>query len=48
MFDPVFQTKQVKHFAYLGGVISHDAHSEVGVKKRVNLATGVASFLKVV
>ena len=39
---------QVEHFAYLGGVVSHDAHGEANLKRRVNLVTGVASVLKTV
>jgi hypothetical protein len=39
---------QVEQFTYLGGVISQDARCEHDLKRRVNLATGVASALNTI
>ena len=40
------ELNQVEQFTYLGGVISQDARSELDIKRRVNLATGISSSLK--
>lgn len=42
------ELNQVEQFTYLGGVISQDARCELDIKRRVNLATGIASSLKTV
>jgi len=42
------ELNQVEQFTYLGGVISEDARSEHDIKRRINLATGVASSLNTV
>jgi len=42
------ELNQVEQFTYLGGVISEDARCELDVKRRINLATAVASALKTV
>jgi len=34
---------KVENFTYLGGVISQDARCEQDIRRRINLATGVAS-----
>jgi len=39
---------QVEQFTYLGGVISQDARCELDIKRRINLATGVASSLNTI
>ena len=39
---------QVEHFTYSGGVISQDARCELDIRRRVSLATGVASSLNTV
>jgi len=42
------ELNQVEQFTYLGGVISQDARCEADIRRRVNLATGVASSLNTV
>ena len=39
------ELKQVEHFTYLGSVMSQDAWCELDIKRRINLATGVAVAL---
>jgi len=39
---------QVEQFTYLGGVISQDARCELDIKRKINLATGVASSLNTI
>ena len=42
------ELNQVEDFTYLGGVISQDARCEQDIRRRISLATGVASSLRTV
>jgi len=39
---------QVEQFTYLDGVISQDARCELNIKRKINLATSVASSLNAI
>jgi hypothetical protein len=42
------ELNHVENFTYLGGVISQDARCEQDIRRRINLATGIASSLQTV